>query len=199
LSEIDPYEVLGVKRDADITEIRKAYKELALKLHPDKIGSNPRALEQMKLVNESYAILSNKKVRVIVDDDEDWKERSTSEDKEKVWAEYSKQVEEYYRQVQKYLEDQLFAINKERERLLVMEQDQRRREAKLNEEKLRMERERVSANSLGADREASLRRREELLAVREAELDELMLLVSRTNSIIVDLVQSSKALRKMTK
>ena len=55
--DIDPYEVLGVKQDATPQDIKKAYKNLAMKLHPDKIGNNLKALDQMKLVNEAYAIL----------------------------------------------------------------------------------------------------------------------------------------------
>ena len=194
MTNIDPYEVLGVKKEADLPEIRKAYKELAMKLHPDKIGSNTRALEQMKLVNEAYAILSNKKVRIIVDDDEDWKEMSTSEDRDKVWEEYSKQVEEYYRQVQKYLEEQMAVILKERERFAGMELDMRRREEllKRREQELAKQNEEVRR---ARSQEARLKEREEFLAKRENELDELMVLISKANALVVNVSQSSKALR----
>jgi curved DNA-binding protein CbpA len=181
MKDIDPYEVLGVKKNSDITEIRKAYKNLARKLHPDRLGSDPRALEQMKLVNEAYAILSNKKVRVIVDDDEDWECTATQEDKERVWVEYSKQVEEYYRSVQAYLEDELKKIEGEKNRLSNIEVKLRKREEDLKN------RERAS--------EDSIRKREEYIAKRESELDELMMLISRSNSLVVNLAQSSKSLR----
>ncbi len=181
MTNIDPYEVLGVKRDVDITEIRKAYKNLAMKLHPDKIGSDPRALEQMKLVNEAYAILKNKKVRVILDSDEDWEGAASSEDKEKVWMEYSKQVEEYYRTVQKYLEDELKNIDKEKVKLSSIEMKLRKREIDLSKK--------------GMELEGRIKKREEFIAKKELELDELMLLISRSNSLVVNLVQSSKSLR----
>lgn len=48
------YEILGIKRDANHQEIRNAYKNLALKYHPDK---NKLGEEQFKLVSEAYQIL----------------------------------------------------------------------------------------------------------------------------------------------
>ena len=179
----DPYDVLGVSKDADITEIRKAYKNLARKLHPDKVGSNSRALEQMKLVNEAYAILSNKKVRLILEEEEDWEETASSEVKEKVWLEYSKQVEQYYKEVQSYLETELSSIQTEREKLASIEQKLRQKENDLKKKE--------------SDMEAGLKRREEFIAKKEMELDELMMLISRSNSLAVSLVQSSKQLRKV--
>lgn len=195
---MDPYEVLGVARDAEISDIKKAYKDLAMKLHPDKSGSNPRALEQMKLVNEAYAVLSNKKVRVTLEEDSDWKEHSTTEDKEKVWEEYSKQVEEYYRQVQKYLEEQLRGIQSERGRLSGIEQELRRKEDLLRKRESDIEVQ-VQAINLARGQEARLKEREEFIAQREAELDELMRLISKSNSIAVSLSQASKTVRTRTK
>lgn len=177
----DPYEILGVPRDADITEIRKAYKNLARKLHPDKSGSNVRALEQMKLVNEAYAILSNKRARDILEDEDDWKCNATEETREKVWKEYSKQVEEYYQQVQSYLETELSSIKLEREKLSGIELKLRKREEELKKRESVLE--------------SDIKKREDYIKRKESELDELMMLISRSNSIIVDLVQSSKSLR----
>ncbi len=191
---MDPYEVLGVARDAEITDIKKAYKDLAMKLHPDKSGSNPRALEQMKLVNEAYAVLSNKKVRVSLEEDTDWKEHSTTEDKEKVWEEYSKQVEDYYRQVQKYLEEQLRGIQSERARLSGIEQELRRKEDQLRKRETDLEVQLQTIN-LARGQEARLREREDFIAQREAELDELMRLISKSNSIAVSLSQASRTVR----
>ena len=54
----DPYKVLGVSRDATDDEIKKAYRELARKYHPDNYASNPDIAElvgdKMKEVNEAY-------------------------------------------------------------------------------------------------------------------------------------------------
>lgn len=53
----DPYEVLGIKRDASQEEIKRAYKRLAKQYHPDQYGDNPLrelAEEKMREVNEAY-------------------------------------------------------------------------------------------------------------------------------------------------
>ncbi len=53
----DPYKVLGVSRDATDEEIKKAYRELARKYHPDNYANNPLAdlvQEKMKEINEAY-------------------------------------------------------------------------------------------------------------------------------------------------
>ena len=53
----DPYEVLGVSRGASEEEIKKAYRELVQKYHPDKYAGNPLedlAQEKMKEINEAY-------------------------------------------------------------------------------------------------------------------------------------------------
>ena len=54
----DPYEVLGVPHGASEDEIKKAYRELARKYHPDNYVNNPLAdlaQEKMKEINEAYA------------------------------------------------------------------------------------------------------------------------------------------------
>jgi curved DNA-binding protein CbpA len=53
----DPYKVLGVSRDASDDEIKKAYRELARKYHPDNYVDNPLSdlvEEKMKEINEAY-------------------------------------------------------------------------------------------------------------------------------------------------
>ena len=57
----DPYEVLGVPHGASEDEIKKAYKELVRKYHPDKYADNPLAdlaQEKMKEINEAYDTLT---------------------------------------------------------------------------------------------------------------------------------------------
>ena len=55
----DPYEVLGVERDADDTEIKKTFRRLARELHPDVNRHDPEAEEKFKEAAEAYEILSD--------------------------------------------------------------------------------------------------------------------------------------------
>jgi len=56
----DYYEVLGVQKDATEEQIRKAYKKLALRWHPDKNPDNKKeAEEKFKEINEAYSVLSD--------------------------------------------------------------------------------------------------------------------------------------------
>jgi curved DNA-binding protein len=56
---VDYYKVLGVNRKATKDEIKKAYRKLALKYHPDKNRDNKAAEEKFKEISEAYAVLSN--------------------------------------------------------------------------------------------------------------------------------------------
>ena len=59
---MDPYKVLGVSRDADEETIKKAYRELVKKYHPDKYVNNPLAdlaAEKIKEINKAYDMIMN--------------------------------------------------------------------------------------------------------------------------------------------
>lgn len=59
----DYYEALGVSKTATADEIKKAYRNLAFKYHPDRNPDNKSAEEKFKQINEAYAILSDEKKR----------------------------------------------------------------------------------------------------------------------------------------
>lgn len=66
-SKKDFYEVLGVNRDASDEEIKKSYRKLAMKYHPDRNPDNPKAEEQFKEAKEAYEILSDEQKRAAYD------------------------------------------------------------------------------------------------------------------------------------
>ncbi len=59
MAKKDYYEVLGVSRDADAGDIKKAYRKLAIKYHPDKNPDDKQAEEKFKEAAEAYEILSD--------------------------------------------------------------------------------------------------------------------------------------------
>ena len=63
MAKQDYYQVLGVKEDAGQAEIKKAYRKLALKYHPDKNPGDKKAEENFKQVSEAYYTLGDEKRR----------------------------------------------------------------------------------------------------------------------------------------
>lgn len=67
-NEKDLYAVLGVKRDADASQIKKAYRKLAKKYHPDSNAGNAEAEKKFKDISEANSILGDEEKRKIYDE-----------------------------------------------------------------------------------------------------------------------------------
>lgn len=78
----DYYKILGVSKDASSEEIKKAYRKLALKYHPDRNKGDKEAEAKFKEINEAYAVLSDPEKRKQYDTfgAEDFSARFTQED-----------------------------------------------------------------------------------------------------------------------
>lgn len=63
MSETDYYKILGVNKNATNVEIKKAYRKLAMKYHPDHAGDDKDAEDKFKKISEAYAVLNDKEKR----------------------------------------------------------------------------------------------------------------------------------------
>ena len=61
------YEALGIDKNSDQGEIKKAYRKAAMKYHPDKNPGNKQAEEKFKLLNEAYSVLSDPDKKSVYD------------------------------------------------------------------------------------------------------------------------------------
>ncbi len=64
---MDYYEILGINKSSTKIEIKKAYRKLAMKYHPDKNPGNAEAEEKFKQINEAYQILSDDEKKAVYD------------------------------------------------------------------------------------------------------------------------------------
>lgn len=67
MSKKDYYELLGVKKGASAEEIKKAYRRLAMKHHPDRNADNKESVEKFKEIKEAYEVLSDDRKRSAYD------------------------------------------------------------------------------------------------------------------------------------
>ena len=64
---MDPYEILGIERNSNLDVIKRAYRRLAKKLHPDLNNGDEAASDNFKEITVAYNILANRKQRALLD------------------------------------------------------------------------------------------------------------------------------------
>ena len=66
MSKDDPYEILGVSRDASDDQIKKAFRILARRYHPDR-NPDPNCADKFREITEAYKVLGNEERRALYD------------------------------------------------------------------------------------------------------------------------------------
>lgn len=155
-SSHDFYELLGIGAAANDTEIRRAYRQTALKYHPDKVGADAEKLEKFHLLQSAYDVLSDSTARQVYDN----ARRARQEKKER---------EQAYEGRRRHLKEEL-----ERRESAGVAGLKRKREEDLEEEAFQRELKRLAADGARRrkEREEQLRREaEEIERERNQSLD----------------------------
>lgn len=101
----DYYQLLGIRKDASLTEIRSAYKRLAMLYHPDRNPGNPEAEELFKRINEAYHVLADAEKKARYDGHLTYPQQtyhSSAHDTSAYWRDYHRQRYEQWRQTQQH-------------------------------------------------------------------------------------------------
>ena len=106
MAYIDYYNILGINKDATQDEIKKAYRKLARKYHPDLNPNDPTAKEKFQAINEANEVLSDPEKRKKYDAyGENWKHADEFEEQRKAYEEAQRQGNASRRQTYWYSTD----------------------------------------------------------------------------------------------